>query len=104
MEGKNLSSLLNQCARCLMQLTKYKVVKVPREEQDSTLQELMYGGVNKKGESIPGYTPSQIVDVVNNLLEISSKIRQIIPDDIYVQVNLLKVVDRFSKLRDSAVK
>lgn len=99
LEGRDLGALLNECAKCLLQITKYKVLKTPREEQDPNIEILMYGGINQKGENVPGYTPSQIVDVVNNLLEISSKLRQNVPADILVQVNMLKVIDRFSKLK-----
>jgi len=101
LEGRDLGALLNECARCLMQITKYKVLKTPKEEQDKNLEILICGSTNPKGESIPGYTPSQIVDVVNNLLEISSKLRQNVPSDILVQVNMLKVIDRFAKLREA---
>ena len=101
MEGRDLGALLNECARCLMQITKYKVLKISKEDQDPNLETLMYGGINSKGENVPGYSPSQIVDVVNNLLEISSKLKQNVPADILVQVNMLKVIDRFSKLREA---
>jgi DNA polymerase-3 subunit gamma/tau len=101
LEGRDLGSLLNECAKCLMQLTKYKVMKISKEDQDKNLEILMYGGVNHKGENVPGFSPSQIVDVVNNLLEISSKLRQNVPADILVQVNMLKVIDRFAKLREA---
>jgi DNA polymerase-3 subunit gamma/tau len=99
LEGRDLGALLNECARCLMQITKYKVLKISREDQDQSLSILMYGGTNKKGEDVSGYSASQIVDVVNNLLEISSKIKQNIPAEILIQVSMLKVVDRFSKLK-----
>jgi DNA polymerase-3 subunit gamma/tau len=99
LEGRDLSQLLNECARCLMKITKYKVLKTPKEEQDNSLQILINGGMNKKNETCAGYTPSQIVDVVNNLLEMSAKIKQNIPAEIFVQVNMLKVIDRFAKLK-----
>jgi len=102
MEGRDLGALLNECARCLMKITKYKVLKTPREDQDKNLEVLMYGGNNQKNEFVSGYSPSQIVDVVNNLLEISSKLKQNVPADILVQVNMLKVIDRFAKLRETS--
>ena len=101
MEGRDLGALLNECAKCLMQITKYKVLKISKENQDPNLEILMYGGTNSKGDQVPGFSPSQIVDVVNNLLEISSKLRQNVPADILVQVNMLKVIDRFAKLREA---
>jgi hypothetical protein len=92
--------LLNEAAKALMIVTKYKVLKTPEEDRDEALSFITYGGTSN-GATVPGYSPSQIVDVVNNLLEISSKLRQNVPADILVQVNLLKVVDRFAKLRES---
>jgi DNA polymerase-3 subunit gamma/tau len=99
LEGRDLGALLNECAKCLMQITKYKVLKIQKEDQDPNLEILISGGKNHKGEEVAGFSPSQIVDVVNNLLDISSKLRQNVPADILVQVNMLKVIDRFSKLK-----
>lgn len=100
LEGRDLAALLNEAAKALMIVTKYKVLKTPEEDRDEALSFITYGGTSN-GVTVPGYSPSQIVDVVNNLLEISSKLRQNVPADILVQVNLLKVVDRFAKLREA---
>lgn len=99
LEGRDLQALLIECARILTTVTKYKVLKVPKEEQDERFQILINGSVDSQGNHCNGYNPNQLVDIVNNLLEIASKTRHNIPADLNVQVNMLKVIDRFAKLR-----
>jgi DNA polymerase III subunit gamma/tau len=99
LEGRDLYSLLIECARILTRITKYKILKTPKEEQDKTYQILINGTVDDQGNQYNGYNPNQLVDVVNNLLEIASKTKLNIPADLHVQINMLKVIDRFAKLR-----
>jgi DNA polymerase-3 subunit gamma/tau len=100
-EGRDLSALLIEAARVLKTVIGYKVLKIPQNEQDTSLNFITFGGINDKGEKVPGFSPVQIVDVINNLLEISSKLRQNVPADILVQANMLKIIDRFAKLREA---
>ncbi len=100
-EGRDLSALLIEAARALKTVIGYKVLKIPQEEQEKSLNFITFGGINDKGEKVSAYSPAQIVDVINNLLEISSKLRQNVPADILVQASMLKIIDRFAKLREA---
>ena len=100
-EGRDLSALLIEAARSLKNVIGYKVMKIPKDQQDISLNFITFGGINDKGVQVLPYTPAQIIDVINNLLEISSKLRQNIPADILVQASMLKVIDRFAKLREA---
>lgn len=100
-EGRDLSALLIEAARALKTVIGYKVLKISQDDQEKSLNFIAFGGINDKGEKIPAFSPAQIVDVINNLLEISSKLRQNIPADILVQASMLKIIDRFAKLREA---
>lgn len=99
-EGKNLNQLILECAKILLKITSYRVLKVSEEEQDIAFKNIIHGKEDSNGVFFKGYNPSQIVDVTNNLLEISAKLNQNIPQDILVQINMLKVIDRFAKLKN----
>lgn len=99
-EGKNLNQLILECAKILLKITSYRVLKIDSEQQDISLQNIINGKEDSSGIFHKGFNPTQIVDVTNNLLEISAKLTQNIPQDILVQINMLKVIDRFAKLRN----
>ena len=100
-EGRDMYALLIEAAKALKTVIGYKVLKIPKEEQEESLNFITFGGINEKGEKVLSYSPAQIVDVINNLLEISSKLRQNVPADILVQASMLKIIDRFAKLREA---
>jgi DNA polymerase III gamma/tau subunit len=100
-EGRDLSALLIEAARALKTVIGYKVLKIPQDQQEKSLNFIANGGINDKGEKVPAFSPVQIIDAINNLLEISSKLRQNVPADILVQANMLKIIDRFAKLREA---
>ena len=76
-------------------------MKIPVEQQDISYKFITFGGINDNGVQVSPYTPAQIIDVINSLLEITSKLRQNVPADILVQASMLKVIDRFAKLREA---
>lgn len=101
-EGRDIGAMMLEAARILMTVTRYKVLRVRKEDQDPDLALISYGGTNDKGDPIPGFTPSQIVDVTKSLIEISTRIRQNVPADVITQVSLLTIIDRFAKMREAA--
>lgn len=91
MEGRDLLSLIEEVERALMQMARYKLQRTPSANQDPLLQELT-----------PLWTGSQLVEVTTSLIEINKLIRQNVPADLACQVGILKVIDRFSALKDAA--
>jgi hypothetical protein len=50
----------------------------------------------------PQWSGPQLVEVTTSLIEINKLIRQNVPADLACQVGILKVIDRFSALKDAA--
>ena len=91
-EGRDMTALLEECARILMTIARYKVDKTQDvSKADPRLIELARA-----------YKAPHIVGVTSYLIDITTKIRQNVPADLAVQVGILKIIDWFQKNRESA--
>lgn len=93
MEGRDLLSLIEEAERALMQMARYKLQGIPSASQDPLLQELT-----------PKWSGPHLVEVTTSLIEINKLIRQNVPADLACQVGILKVIDRFSALKNAAAQ
>jgi len=93
MEGRDLLSLIEEAERALMQMARYKLQGIPSASQDPLLQELT-----------PQWSGPHLVEVTTSLIEINKLIRQNVPADLACQVGILKVIDRFSALKNAAAQ
>jgi len=91
LEGRDVTALIEEIARIIMTVARYKLLKIKPEQQDQYLREL--------GAS---WTGPQIVEVTNILIETSKTIRQNVPADLAIQVGILKIIDRYAKLKEVA--
>ena len=89
-EGRDLSALMEECARVVMTLVRYRVNRLKTPE-DAALT-----GLFAAFHGVP------IVDIATNLLDIITKIRQNVPADLICQVGIFKIIDRFAKLKENA--
>lgn len=85
-EGRDLSALLEESARMLMTLASYRLLKVPKEDRNTDLNEL-YGA----------FKGPQIVDITTQFLDIANNIRQNVAADLVIKTGLLRIIDRHQK-------
>jgi DNA polymerase-3 subunit gamma/tau len=88
LEGRDLSALLEEMARALMDSISYKLLKTPEHERNSDI------------EFLRTQKPTIILETVDQLLQIVSKIRQNVSEDLVVQTGILKIIDWFSSQKD----
>lgn len=89
-EGRDLASLLEESARVIMTLVRYRVKRLKASEDPAL------AGLFLAFHGVP------IVDIATNLLDIITKIRQNVPADLICQVGIFKIIDRFAKLKENA--
>jgi len=88
LEGRDLSALLDEMARALMDSISYKLLKTPESERNSDI------------EFLRTIKPTIILETVDQLLQIISKIRQNVSEDLVVQTGILRIIDWFSNQKD----
>ena len=89
-EGRDLGALLEDASRILMTMAEYRLLKVDKSERDPEIAEM-----------ISVFRGPQIVEITNQLLEIANKIRQNVAADLVVQSGLLRIIDRFAKIKEA---
>jgi hypothetical protein len=65
--------------------------RTPSAQQDPLLTEMT-----------PMWSGGQLVEVTTSLIEINKLIRQNVPADLACQVGVLKVIDRFAKMKTAS--
>ena len=81
MEGRDLSAILDEMARLLMESISYRLLKVNEEDRAEDIEFLMQ------------QKPSTMLETVDALLLIVKNIRQNVSEDLIVQTGILRIID-----------
>ena len=88
LEGRDFPALLEEMARNLMESLSYKLLKTLEEERDIEL------------EFLRQIKPTLVLETAEHLLEILSKIRQNVSEDLVVQTGILRIIDWYASKKD----
>ena len=95
-EGRDMSTVMEECARGLMTIARYMVDKTTDPKKcDPELVKIAKAGFSKS---------ALIIGVAQNLIEISTKLRQNVPADVITHIGILKTIDSVAKMREAATK
>ena len=81
LEGRDLSAILDEMARLLMESISYRLLKVNEEDRAEDIEFLMQ------------QKPSIMLETVDALLLIVKNIRQNVSEDLIVQTGILRIID-----------
>ncbi len=81
MEGRDLSAILDEMARLLMESISYRLLKIKETDRAEDIEFLMQE------------KPSIILETVEQLLLIVKNIRQNVSEDLIVQTGILRIID-----------
>ena len=88
LEGRDFPALLEEMARDLMDSLSYKLLKVTEDERDSNL------------EFLRQIKPTLVLETTEYILEILSKIRQNVSEDLVVQTGILRIIDWYASKKE----
>jgi DNA polymerase-3 subunit gamma/tau len=85
-EGRDLTGILEDCSRLLMETVSYKLLKTPIEMQD---QDLLF---------LKDLSGKYLLFLTEELWNIINKIRQNVAEDIIVKTGMLKLIDKVAEI------